>query len=262
MPSSGNHPSSAFDAGHMYSPPPPHLSAHAQDNAVTAAQPDGNPMSILEQFHRMPLLLTVVIVVYFLVAPITALQPTPFGENTGQFMIKQLALNSSLLIIFSTLYGLMVLAFPKGAVSKYQNMLLPIILTFSMWFKSYMTYRSGLIAHCTNVAKESSGMYSGNTQPYMQSTLLWNTSKVPIAILVTYVFVILFPRAFTPFFQFFSGDEEPHPLILYFAIGFWTGCAAWASEASCYFQLVRSGCRPFDNIQFETIATVEETDDE
>ena len=227
---------------------------------VPRQQQSSSATDMVTHFKRMPLLFSATIFVYFLVAPITSLQTAPFGENTGQFMVKQLVLNSSLLVIFATLYGMMVLAFPKSGVAKYQNILLPAVLVMTMWFKTYMTYRSGLMAHCTDVAKESSGMYSGDTQPYMQSTLLWNTSKIPLAIVVTYVFVILFPSAFTPFFQLFSGDEDPHPLIMYFAIGFWTGCAAWASEASCYFKLVRSGCRPFDNIQFETIASVEEED--
>lgn len=227
-----------------------------------AAKPgDGStPTDVVAHIKRMPLLLTGAIVLYFLAAPITALQEAPFGENTGQFMVKQLVMNSSLLIIFSALYGMMVQALPKSGVAKYQNVLLPIVLIATMWFKSYMTYRSGLTTHCTQAAQDGSGGYQNGEAPYMQSTLLWNTSKVPIAILVTYLFVILFPQTMTPFFQFFSGDEDPHPLIMYFAIGFWTGCAAWASEASCYFQLVRSGCRPFDNIRFETIAAVEEED--
>lgn len=213
----------------------------------------------IQHLKTMPLLLTIVTLLYFVAAPIAALHNVPFGDNTGQFMVKQLVLNSSLLIVLSMLYGILSMAYPNSAMSKFQNVFLPTLLIFALWTKSYVTYRSGLTNHCSALAKQNSGMYSPGSTTYVSSALLWNTSKVPIAIFAVYLFVILFPQTMSPFFQFFSGDEEPHPLIMYFAIGFWTGCAAWASEASCYFQLMRNGCRPYDNIQFETIAQVEES---
>lgn len=210
---------------------------------------------LLQQFTSMPTTLMVVTIIYVLLAPVCAMLPSPYGEDTGQFLVKQLTLNSSLLIILSMLYGVMVLAFPGSWVERYQTLVLPISLIVLMWIKCYATYQQGLQNHCTEEAAASSGTYS-NGIPYMMNTLTWNTAKVPLAILAVYIFVILFPQTMTPFFQFFSGDDEPHKLIMYFAIGFWTGCAAWASEASCYFQLMRSGCRPFDSIQLQTINAV------
>lgn len=220
---------------------------------ATPTSSEGTPL--YQQFTGMPITLMVVSLIYILLAPICAMLPTPYGEDTGQFLVKQLTLNSSLLIILSLLYGVMVMAFPGSWVERYQTMLLPASLVVLMWIKCYVTYQQGLQNYCTEQAELQSGTYS-NGVPYMMNTLTWNTAKVPIAILAVYLFVILFPQTMTPFFQFFSGDEEPHKLIMYFAIGFWTGCAAWASEASCYFQLMRSGCRPFDSIQLQTINQV------
>lgn len=215
------------------------------------------PSQLYTKLKTMPIMLSVVTLIYVLITPIAALVPAPFGEDTGQFLGKQLAINSSMLVLLAMLYGMVALAYPKGWFARFQNLFLPAFLILAMWLKCFFTYQQGLKTHCTYLAEQSDGLYTPGTQPYMLNTLMWNTSKVPIAILAVYIFVILFPPTLSPFFQFFSGDEDPHPLCQYFAIGFWTGCAAWASEASCFFQLVRSGCRPYDNISFETIATVE-----
>ena len=225
-------------------------------HTTTTAAPTEST-GVIQHLTSMPITLSVVTIIYVLTAPIAALMPAPFGEGTGHFMVKQLSVNSSLLIILSMLYGMLVLAYPSTWIARYQNLVLPLCLIVVLWFKCFITYQQGLKNYCIEQAEQDGGVYNADGgAPYSTNSLLWNTAKVPIAIFVVYIFVILFPQTFTPFFQFFSGDEEPHKLILYFAIGFWTGCAAWASEASCYFQMMRSGCRPYDNIKFETVAQV------
>lgn len=239
-------------------PPAGAASAYARSMSHSPAGSDAGTTSarILHNVKSMPMMLTGVSFVYFLLAPIVAMISAPFGEDTGQFLIKQITLNSCLLILLAMVYGLGTIVYPTGLLKRYQNILLPMVLVGLLWIKCFFTYQQGLSTHCTALAKQSTGAYATGTSPFNANSVLWNSAKVPIAIVVTYFFVILFPQAFVPFFQFFCGDEEPHPLVIYFAIGFWTGCAAWASEASCYFQMVRTGCRPFDNIQFEKIATI------
>ena len=52
-----------------------------------------------------------------------------------------------------------------------------------------------------------------------------------------------------------------HTLVFFFGVGFWTGCASWASEASCYFELMRYGCAPSETVDFKSIdATIEEAE--
>ena len=54
--------------------------------------------------------------------------------------------------------------------------------------------------------------------------MLWNTAKIAIAALVTYLFVNMFSWTLTPFFELF---ESAHPLIYFMAVGFWVGAATW-----------------------------------
>lgn len=223
----------------------------------TKSSDDTPPLA--EQMRKMPTMLIFVTIVYVFIGPILMLFNAPFGQSQGQFLMQQLVINSSLLITLSVFYGIGVMAFPKSLIDRYQMLFLPALLIAAMWVKSYYTYYSGLQSYCVS---QDAGAVDSDGNPLVQTNvLIWNTSKVPIAIFVTYIFVILFPSALTPFFQFFCGEEEPHQLVMYFAIGFWVGCAAWASEASCYFQVLRSGCSPAENIKFDSIDKVIATND-
>lgn len=207
-------------------------------------------MDVMPQFQSMPTLFLIVIILYFVLAPILMLRQ-PAIDNSSDFLQTQMWMNCSLIVSFSVVYGILTLAFPNNFVSKYRNFLLPLLLICTMWFKSYFTYRNSLIPFCA--VKNKDGTYNPETSPYNIGVLIWNTSKIPIAILVTYVVIVLFPQTVIPFNEFFCGEEIPHPLVEFFSIGFWIGCATWPSEASCYFEILRDGCQPVDNINFEAI---------
>lgn len=217
-----------------------------------AAATDKPPLA--EQMRKMPTMFLCITVVYVFIGPIMMLFNAPFGQSNGQFLAQQLVINSSLLVLLSVFYGIGVMAFPNSIIDRYQMLFLPALLIAAMWVKTYYTYYSGLRSYC--VYKDGKALDSDGNPLVQTNVLIWNTSKVPIAIFVTYIFVILFPSTLTPFFQFFCGEDEPHKIVMYFAIGFWVGCAAWASEASCYFQVLRAGCAPAENIQFENINKV------
>ena len=61
--------------------------------------------------------------------------------------------------------------------------------------------------------------------------------------------------------KFFQLFDSTHTLVFFFGVGFWTGCASWASEASCYFEMMRYGCAPAETVDFKSIdATIEEAE--
>ena len=195
-------------------------------------------------------------------AAVAGMSAPPFS-NGGTFMMTQLTLNFSLLILLSFGYGLFCVVFGGGGdptqstnpMVKYQHLFLPIVLIVVLWLKNYMTYSSGIVNYCA--AKNAKDGVRPEAS-YRWDTLLWNTSKVPIAIFVTYIFILLFPWTLMPFFQLF---DSTHTLVFFFGVGFWTGCASWASEASCYFEMMRYGCAPAETVDFKSIdATIEEAD--
>jgi len=212
--------------------------------------PEGAVIAMIQQ---MPTMLTIAILIYFIIAPIVMLRPSDLRSGSG-FLMNQMLINSSLLVTFAVLYGMLTIFFNKSIVATHQNIILPFVLIGSLWVKSYLTYQNSLYTYCTE--ENSNGSYSEGAVPYKWQQILWNTSKVPIAIFVTYIFIILFPDSVIPFNQFFCGEDTPHPLVVFFSIGFWTGCATWAGESSCYFSLLQSGCQPADKINFESIDQV------
>lgn len=206
--------------------------------------------TFISSMQKIPIMLTIALMFYFFLGPILMLKPTTLESGSG-FLANQMFINSSLMVTFSVIYGMMCQFFPDGIVTKYQNILLPIVLIVCMWLKGIFTYRSNLITYCK--VKYDGGEYTDSNLPYRSDMLIWNTSKIPIAIFVTYVFIILFPQSVIPFNQFFCGENTPHPLVVFFSIGFWTGCSTWAAEASCYFSVLRDGCQPADKVDFVSI---------
>lgn len=210
----------------------------------------------------IPIGLVVAVLLVLVTAAVAGMSAPPFSDG-GRFMMTQLTLNFSLLILLSFGYGLFCVVFggngdltkSTNPMIKYQHIFLPIVLIVVVWLKNYMTYSSGVVNYCA--AKNAKDGVRPEAS-YRWDTLLWNTSKVPIAIFVTYIFIILFPWTLMPFFQLF---DSTHTLVFFFAVGFWTGCASWASEASCYFEMMRYGCAPAETVDFQSIdATIEEAE--
>ena len=209
------------------------------------------PMDLIPQFQSMPTLFLIVVIFYFVLAPILMLR-MPELEDSGHFLQTQMWMNCSLVVTFSVIYGILTLGFPDTFITKYRNFLLPVVLIVLMWLKGYFVYQNSLVTFC----EDKEGIKAGTKNDgsiYNINVLIWNTSKVPIAIFVTYIFIVLFPQTVVPFNEFFCGEEVPHPLVEFFSIGFWIGCATWPSEASCYFEAIRDGCEPAGTIQFERI---------
>ena len=168
------------------------------------------------------------------------------GSNftNPMFVGNQMMMNFFLLIVVSSMYGLMTLVLSKeNPINAYRGVMLPVVLVGTMWFKSYFGYAGMLTMHCTELA----GPQDPNSvkSVYRPSILAWNTAKIAIAILVTFLFTSLFSWTITPFYELFG---SPHPMVYFFAIGFWTGCATWAAETSCYFGLRKDGCVPLERI--------------
>ena len=213
--------------------------------------------------QNVPIGLVVCIFIILIFCAIAGLKSPPFS-NGGKFMITQFTINFTLIILLSFGYGLFCIVFGKGVTDpsqstniliKYQHLFLPIILIVVIWLKNYMVYRMGIVNYCA-AKNAASGVRAESS--YRWETLLWNTSKVPIAIFVTYLFVLLCPWTLMPFFQLF---DSAHMLVFFFGVGFWAGCASWASEASCYFEMMRYGCAPAENVNFKSIeATIEEAE--
>lgn len=224
-----------------------------QSSTDTISSNGANPSTqnaFITSIQKTPIMLTIALIFYFMLGPILMLKPTTLESGSG-FLANQMFINSSLMVTFSVVYGMMCQFFPDSTMTKYQNLLLPVVLIVCMWLKGIFTYRNNLITYCK--IKYDGGEYTDSTLPYRSDMLIWNTSKVPIAIFITYVFIILFPQSVIPFNQFFCGEDTPHPLVVFFSIGFWTGCATWAAEASCYFSVLRDGCQPADKVDFVSI---------
>ena len=236
-------------------------SAGAASNATSG---DGETVALPEStIKNIPIGLVVCILIVLIFCAIAGLKAPPFS-NGGTFMITQFTINFTLIILLSFGYGLFCVVFGKGVsdptqstniLIKYQHLFLPIMLIVVLWLKNYVTYRAGIVNYCS--AKNADAGVRAESG-YRWETLLWNTSKVPIAIFVTYLFVLLCPWTLMPFFQLF---DSAHTLVFFFGVGFWAGCASWASEASCYFEMMRYGCAPAESVSFKSIeATIEEAD--
>ena len=238
------------------------LAEPSQASTSKDTVPFGKSASLAVQ--QIPISLTVAMLVVLVFAAYTGMRQQAFGSGGG-FLVTQMSLNFSLLILLSCLYGLICICFGGGGdmlnstnpLVRYQYILLPIFLISALWLKCYLTYKTGLTNYC-NSKNAQSGMNAAST--FRWQVLLWNTSKVPIAIFSAYMFVLLVPWALMPFYQLFASDNI---MIFFFGIGFWTGCASWASEASCFFEIVRSGCAPAEQIDFKSInASIKDDDDD
>ena len=234
-------------------------SPEAATKPLTEAEAAAMPKTDISD---IPIGLTIAVLLVLVTAAVAGMSAPPFS-NGGTFMMTQLTLNFSLLILLSFGYGLFCVVFGGGGdptqstnpMVKYQHLFLPIVLIVVLWLKNYMTYSSGIVNYCA--AKNAKDGVRPEAS-YRWDTLLWNTSKVPIAIFVTYIFILLFPWTLMPFFQLF---DSTHTLVFFFGVGFWTGCASWASEASCYFEMMRYGCAPAETVDFKSIdATIEEAE--
>lgn len=206
---------------------------------------------VVNIFRDIPMGLLVVMFMILCICAIVGLQAPAFGNPS--FLVNQMVLNFSLIIILSFFYGIITLITSEShPLNKYQNLFLPIIIIGVIWFKSYFTYSNNLNQFCKtkNIGADS----DPNTykQMYRPAILAWNTSKSAIAILATYLFISLFSWTMTPFFELFNSS---HPLIFFFGVGFWLGCSTWAAEASTYFELQQNGCIPQEKVSFTNLST-------
>lgn len=189
------------------------------------------------------------ILIFVMLAAYYGMSQSNFGSPS--FVGNQMMLSFLMSVIISVVYGIVCNFFPpEHFFNKFQNFAFPLILITFLWLKAYATYSTNLWGYCAYKADKATA-----TQPYSSSVLMWNTSKIAIAALVTYLFVSLSSWTLTPFFELFG---SAHPLIYFFGVGFWVGCATWAAETSCFFSVQKDGCIPQSTISFanldETIA--------
>ena len=161
------------------------------------------------------------------------------------FLLNQQAVNTCFLIVMSFFYGMVTYRMPENSPFRaYQTLFLPVLLIVAVWLKSYVIYSSNLYVYCSAADNTTDAI------PFRWRALIWNSAKPCIAILATFLFVTLFPWTLTPFFELFG---SAHPLVYFIGVGFWTGCATWGAEASSFFELQRTGCRPATKIQFADV---------
>jgi len=171
---------------------------------------------------------------------------TPQSMTSSLFLINQMFQNSCLITILC--FFAAIFQDKNTFFQKYMHILLPCILIVIVWLKSLVIYANELLVQCT----DSSIYTSRASYPFRFDLLLWNTSKIAIAIFITYLIVNFFPFFQTPFYELF---DTSHPIISYLALGIWLGCATWPAETSCYFNLSTSGCLPATRIVFKDVAT-------
>ena len=171
-----------------------------------------------------------------------------YSFSNPVFLLNQQAVNICFLIVLSFFYGMVTYRQPESSAFRtYQTLFLPLLLIGAMWLKTYIIYSSNLYVYCRGGANED----DADVTPFRWRALLWNTAKPCMAVFITFLFVTLFPFTLTPFFELFN---SAHPLVYFVGVGFWTGCASWAAEASAFFELQRTGCSPSKNITFAEVA--------
>jgi hypothetical protein len=207
--------------------------------------------SFLIELQTLPMSLLGTMLVVICLCAYVGLGSPPF--HNPSFLVNQMALNFLLLITFSFVYGIVCLAVgAENPLQKYQNVFLPLCLIGLMWLKSYMIYSANLSSYCKNkaIGDDPLRAITDMSTLYRPAVLAWNSAKIAVAILVTYLFISLFSWTFTPFYEMFN---TANPMVFFFAVGFWTGGATWAAEASAYFQLQKNGCVPQQKVSFASL---------
>ena len=183
---------------------------------------------------------------------------TPPQFGTASFLKNQMITNFLLAVIISFIYGFVGLILPSDHFfNKFQGIILPILLICMLWGRAYFTYTANMQNFCRPNMPITDQTQS--TRTYRPKILVWNTSKLAIAIFVVYIFVSLFSWTLTPFFELFG---SAHPLIYFFGLGFWIGCSTWAAETSAFFAIQSKGCQPLEDVSFADLdATISELPD-
>lgn len=168
------------------------------------------------------------------------------GFKNPMFLVVQIMLNFCLILILCFFYGMLTLVIPgEHFTKKYLHLLLPSLLILIVWIKDLLIYCANLQSACSSPGIQSK-------VPYRFSVVLWNTSKLAIAIFLVYMVVNLFPSFQLPFYELYDSD---HPIITYLALAFWLAFATLPAETSCYFNLSSSACLPSEKIVFTQFRT-------
>ena len=230
------------------------------DNTTNDTNIDTNKTGddVVSIIKDIPIGLLIVMFVILCICAIVGLAAPAFGNPS--FLVNQMVLNFTLIIILSFFYGIICIILPEtNALNKYQNLFFPIIIIGAIWLKSYLTYANNLNQLCKtkNIGVDD----DPNTYKrlYRPAVLVWNTSKSAIAIFATYLFVSLCSWTLTPFFELFNSS---HRLIFFFGVGFWLGCATWPAESSTYFELQQKGCIPQEKVSFKNLSSSLKTENE
>ena len=213
-----------------------------------------------DQLYNMPMGVMFTLLFIFVMTFALGMKSPVF--NHPSFLMHNTAINFFLLLLISSVFGTVTLIMPMDSiVNKYVNVFLLIILIACIWGRSYVYYSTNLQKYC-EIQMQNAGDLEENSADevaFQQDVVIWNTSKLAIAIFVTYLFVVLVPSWTTvPFNEMY---DSTHPIIFFIAIGFWTGCACWSAEASCYFVLKKQGCIPKEKIEFSNILDPDDNHD-
>lgn len=190
----------------------------------------------------IPISVYIFMIITLVVFIITAMIPQNLSSSF--FAINQMLQNSSLITIFCFFAGLF--QDQNAFFKKYMHLLLPAVIILVLWIKAMVVYGEGLMTLCSSPTDKR----AKSSYPFRFDSLLWNTSKMAIAIFITYMVVNFFAFFQTPFYEFFDSNEI---IISYLAVGVWIGAATWPAETSCYFNLMTSACLPSETIQFTDI---------
>jgi hypothetical protein len=204
--------------------------------------------STVDPLKSIPMSLACTLLVFIFLAAYYGLSMPAFGSSS--FLGTQMMVNFLMSVIISVVYGVICLFLPEThALNKFQNAILPIFLIGFLWFKAYFTYAGNLKQYCIRNASSDIDQSQMQT-PYRPKVLIWNTSKIAIAAFIVYIFISMCSWTLTPFFEMFG---SAHPLVFFFAVGFWIGCSTWAAETSCFFAIQKDGCIPLEKVSFADI---------
>jgi hypothetical protein len=217
-------------------------------------------MSTSELIKTLPLsLIVAMFIIVYILGQNVILQ---YDLSNQYFLIGQMQLNFSLIVAISFLFGIVILSFPEeSSIKQYSYILFFVFIMIVMWLKEYLIYYTALQNSCSKINDDKANIVeqvennqnvNDKNEPILNhSVILFNTLKLIGSIFIVYSFVLYYSNATTkPFFELFGTQ---HPLIYYFAVGFWVGCATWPSEASIYYSLLRSGCKPNKRIQLQNL---------
>ena len=95
------------------------------------------------ELRNIPLSISITLLVFIVLAAYYGMSMPAFGSHS--FLGTQMMVNFLLSVIISMMYGVICLFLPEShGLNKFQNMILPVILILSLWFKSYFTYAGNL----------------------------------------------------------------------------------------------------------------------